>query len=204
MAAILAADVVGYSRLTADDEKAAIASLDRARAVFSEHIEANHGRAVDTAGDRVLAVFETTDRAVRACVAIQGDLLIHYAEMPAPRRMSFRIGIHLGDIHEKADGTVYGNGVDVAARLAALCEPGGVVVSDAVQGSQHRDIDVAFAFLGEHQGKNLTKPVRAYRVILPSDPEHPNWWKSVLLPERSQVIIVSVAVAITVLAIVGH
>ena len=170
VAAIVAADAVGYTRLMADDEKATIAALDRARAVFAEHIKGNHGRVVDTAGDSVLAVFETTGGAVRASVAIQEGLAALNADVPVPRQMQFRIGIHLGDIHEKADGTVYGDGVNVAARLEALSEPGEVTISDAVRGSIRDRLDVGFADLGEHEGKNLSEPVRAYR-LLPSGVE---------------------------------
>ncbi len=165
VAAILAADAVGYTRLMADDEKATIAALDRARAVFTEHIEGNHGRVVDTAGDSVLSVFETTGGAVRAAVAIQEGLGALNEDVPEARRMQFRIGIHLGDIHEKADGTVYGDGVNVAARLEALSEPGGVTVSDSVHGSIRDRLDVGFAFIGEHEGKNLKSPVRAFRLL---------------------------------------
>jgi adenylate cyclase len=166
VAAILAADAVGYSRLMADDEKATIASLDRSRAVFTEHIEANQGRVVDTAGDSVLAVFGTTNGAVRASVAIQEGLAALNEGVPDPRRMQFRIGIHLGDIHEKAsDGTIYGDGVNVAARLEALSEPGGIIVSDAVHSSLRDRLDVGFEFLGEHKGKNLRTPVKAYRLL---------------------------------------
>ena len=124
VAAILAADAVGYTRLMADDETATIDALDAARAVFVEHVEANQGRIVDTAGDSVLAVFETTAGAVQAAVAIQDRLAEINEPVPEERRMRFRIGIHLGDIHEKADGSIYGDGVNVAARLEGLADPG--------------------------------------------------------------------------------
>ena len=165
IAAILAADAAGYSRLMADDETATIAALDAARAIFREHIDGQAGRVVDTAGDSVLAVFETTAGAVRAGLAIQESLAGANAEVPEPRRMRFRIGIHLGDIHEKADGTIYGDGVNVAARLEALAEPGTVAVSDAVHATLRGRIAGSFADLGEHRVKNIPEPVRAYRVL---------------------------------------
>jgi adenylate cyclase len=168
IAAILAADAAGYSRLMADDETATIAALDAARAVFREHIEGEAGRVVDTAGDSVLAVFETTAGAVRAAVAIQERLAELNAAEPEARRMRFRIGVHLGDIHEKADGTVYGDGINVAARLQALGEPGAVVVSDAVQATLRGRIAHAFSDLGEHAVKNIAEPVRAFCVGLTS------------------------------------
>jgi len=165
VAAILAADVAGYTRLMADDETATINALDAARAVFAEHSQANQGRIVDTAGDSVLAVFETTAGAARAAMAIQAQLAEINDPVPEPRRMQFRIGIHLGDIHEKADGTIYGDGVNIAARLEGLAEPGAIMVSDVVQGVLRDRLDVAFADAGSHEVKNVKNPVRAYRVL---------------------------------------
>ncbi len=113
---------VSYTRLLADDGPATMDALDAARAVFVEHIEAKQGRIVDTAGDSVLAVFETTAGAVLASVAIQERLTEINEPVPDRRRMRFRIGLHLGDIREKADGSGYGDGV--AARLQGTAEPG--------------------------------------------------------------------------------
>jgi adenylate cyclase len=165
VAAILAADVAGYTRLMADDETATIDALDAARAVFIEQTQANQGRIVDTAGDSVLSVFETTAGAARAAMAIQARLGEINAPVPEPRRMLFRIGLHLGDIHEKTDGTIYGDGVNIAARLEGLAEPGAVMVSDVVQGALRDRLDVAFADAGSHEVKNVKNPVRAYRVL---------------------------------------
>ena len=165
VAAILAADVAGYSRLMADDERATIAALDAGRLVFTELTQANQGRVVDTAGDSVLAVFETTAGAVRAAVAIQAALAEANAAVSEPRRMHFRIGIHLGDIHEKVDGTIYGDGVNVAARLEAMASPGGVTVSDMIHGAVRGRLALNFEDLGEHTVKNIADPVRAYRVL---------------------------------------
>src|SRR5580765_3257886 len=126
LAAILAADAVGYSRLMAADERATVDALDAARAVFRKHIDVPQGRVIDMAGDSVLAVFELASGAVAAALAIQRDLDTSAREVPADRRMKFRIGVHLGEIFEKPDGTVYGDGVNVAARIQALAEAGGV------------------------------------------------------------------------------
>ncbi len=200
VAAILAADAVGYSRLMADDEAATVKALDRARDVFRAHIDANRGRVVDTAGDSVLAVFETTAGAVRASLAIQEGLKDLNADTPADRQMHFRIGIHLGDIMEKdADGTVYGDGVNVAARLEALSEPGGITVSDAVRGSVRGRIEVGFDFLGEHEGKNLREPVNAYRLL----PEGEAAAKSTGRPGTRRVGLVAAAVAVIIVAAGG-
>jgi len=170
VAAILAADAVGYTRLMAAAETATIEAIDAARAIFVEHIEANQGRVVDTAGDSVLAVFETTAGALLAAVTIQGELAkINEAE-PDERRMPFRIGIHLGDIHEKADGTVYGDGVNVAARLQGIAEAGTIIVSDGVQGALRARGDVGFSDAGSHEVKNIAEPVHAYRVLTEAPP----------------------------------
>jgi adenylate cyclase len=148
----------------AADERATVAALDAARAAFREHIEANQGRVVDMAGDSVLSVFETAAGAVRAALAIQERLAETNAPVPEDRRMRFRIGVHLGDIIEKDDGTIYGDGVNVAARLEALAEPGGVAVSGSVHDTLRGRLGISYDFLCEQQVKNLPEPVRAYRV----------------------------------------
>ena len=164
LAAILAADAAGYSRLMAADEHATVAALDAARAVFRSQIDAHHGRVVDMAGDSVLAVFETASGAVTASLAVQQELAKHSASAPEDRRLPFRIGIHLGDVIEKADGTVYGDGVNIAARLQALAEPGGIIISDAVRGAVRGKVAARFDDKGEQAVKNMTEPVRAFAV----------------------------------------
>jgi len=164
LAAVLAADVAGYSRLMAADERATVAALDAGRAVFRKEIEANQGRVIDMAGDSVLAVFETATGAVSAALAIQQALAAATLDVPEDRRMRFRIGVHLGDLIEKADGTVYGDGVNIAARLEGLAEPGGVTISDAVRGSVKSLAGTVFTDLGPQRVKNIPEPVRAFRV----------------------------------------
>jgi adenylate cyclase len=164
LAAILAADAAGYSRLMAADERGTVAALDAARALFREQIEANQGRVIDMAGDSVLAVFGTATGAVAAALAIQQGLAAASSAVPEARRMRFRIGVHLGDLIEKADGTVYGDGVNIAARLEGLAEPGGVTISDAVRGSVKSLADTVFTDLGPQTVKNIPEPVRAFRV----------------------------------------
>ncbi len=165
LAAILAADVVGYTRLMADDEPATIASINAYREVFREQIEANDGRVVDMAGDSVLAVFTSAAGAVRAAVAAQRELASRNEDLSDTRRMDFRVGINLGDIREGDDGTVYGDGVNVAARLESLADAGGVMISEFAYAQVRRDPDLAFADAGAHQVKNVADPVRAYRVL---------------------------------------
>jgi adenylate cyclase len=169
LAAILAADVAGYSRLMAADERATVAALDSARAVFRTQIESIGGRVIDMAGDSVLAVFVTATGAVSAALAIQQQLRSLAADVPDDRRMGFRIGVHLGDVIEKADGTVYGDGVNIAARLEGLAEPGGITVSESIRTAVKGKVGADFGGQGAQQVKNIADPVRAYRVKIEAD-----------------------------------
>ena len=164
LAAILAADAASYSRLMADDERATVAALDAARAVFRAQIEAAKGRVIDMAGDSVLAVFELATSAVSAALTIQQALETASSDVPEARRMRFRIGVHLGEIIEKADGTVYGDGVNIAARLESLAEPGGITVSDSVRNAVRGKVGARFEDQGEHTVKNIAEPVRVFRA----------------------------------------
>ncbi len=164
LAAILAADVSGYSRLMACDEAGTVSALDAAREVFARHIVAQTGRVVDMAGDSVLALFETAAGAVNAALAVQDEIAERSAGQAEDCRMRFRIGIHLGDVIEKADGTIYGDGVNTAARLESLADAGGVSVSDTVECAVRHRVPARFEDLGEKTLKNLAKPVRAYRM----------------------------------------
>jgi len=165
LAAIMAADVAGYSRLMGDDERATVAALDDCRALFHEHVSAAGGRIVDTAGDSVLAVFDVATGAVQAAQGVQEALQARNDPLPEDRRMRFRIGIHLGEVLHKADGTIYGDGVNIAARLEGLAEPGGICVSDMVQGAVKGRVAASFSDLGEHAVKNIAEPVRAYAAL---------------------------------------
>ena len=164
LAAILAADAAGYSRLMAADESSTVAALDAARAVFRAGIESNHGRVVDMAGDSVLAVFETAAGAVNTALRLQTQLESLAASAPEDRRMHFRIGVHLGDVIEKPDGTIYGDGVNIAARLQVLAEPGGVTVSETVRSALGSRVPASYEDLGEQHVKNIAEPVRTYRI----------------------------------------
>ncbi len=165
LAAILAADAAGYSRLMAHDDQATVAALDAARTLFRTRIEANQGRVIDMAGDSVLAVFETAAGAVSAALAVQHDLAAVTADVPEDQRMRFRIGVHLGDVIEKADGTVYGDGVNIAARLQSLAEPGGVTASESIHTAVRGKLAASFEDQGEQSVKNIPHPVRAFRVV---------------------------------------
>ncbi|HEU5296667.1 MAG TPA: adenylate/guanylate cyclase domain-containing protein, partial [Burkholderiaceae bacterium] len=164
LAAILAADVAGYSRLMAADERATVQSLDAARALFRGRIQAHQGRVIDMAGDSVLAVFETAAGAVLAALDVQRDIESALDGVADERRMRFRIGVHLGDVIEKGDGTIYGDGVNIAARLEGLAVPGGITVSDAVECAVRNKVAARFVDQGEQSVKNIAHPVRAFRV----------------------------------------
>lgn len=165
LAAILAADAVGYSRLMAADERATLRALDAARAIFREHIEAHRGRVIDMAGDSVLAVFETIAGATAAAVEVQEKLSATSSDGPRARRLLFRIGLHLGDVIEKSDGTVYGDGVNIAARLQSFAKPGGICVGKAVRDAVQGKLDGAlFRPLGARAVKNIAHPIEVYRI----------------------------------------
>lgn len=167
LAAIFAADVVGYSRLMAADERATMAALEGARVIFRTRIESSQGRVIDMAGDSMLAVFDSATGAVSAALAVQQALEAVARTVPDDRRMRFRIGVHLGDVIEKPDGTVYGDGVNIAARLEGLAAPGGIAVSDAVRGVVRNQLAVTFVDLGEREVKNMAS-LRAYEVKVAS------------------------------------
>jgi adenylate cyclase len=166
LAAILAADVVGYSRLTEYDEEGTLERLKRLRTEVIEPIIAEHrGRIVKLMGDGALVEFASAVDAVRCAVEFQQGVAEHDLELPADRRIAFRIGINLGDI--VIDGEdILGDGVNIAARLEGLAEPGGICVSAKVFDEVTDKLDVGFEDLGEQQVKNIAKPVRTYRVAV--------------------------------------
>ena len=164
LAAILAADVAGYSRLMGADERATVSALDVARLDFRTAIESRGGRVVDMAGDSVLAVFDSATGAVDAAVDAQRNVLSRASSVAADRQMLFRVGIHLGDIIAKPDGTVYGDGVNIAARLQGIAPPGGVAVSQTVQATVGAKSALRLLDRGEHRVKNVARPVRVFFI----------------------------------------
>src|SRR5689334_22230284 len=167
LAAILAADVVGYSALVERDEDRTLARLKAYRKEFIEPLIAEYqGRVVKLMGDGVLVEFASVVDAVRCAVRIQRGMAEREAAVPGPERLRFRIGINLGDVIREADGDLYGDGVNVAARLEQLAEPGGIVISGTAFDHLRGELGCTFAFLGEQHLKNIERPVRAYRMIL--------------------------------------
>jgi class 3 adenylate cyclase len=163
LAAILAADVKGYSRLMHLDEEATMATLSARRAVVDDLIAHHGGRIANTAGDSVLAEFPSVLEAVRCALAIQTGLVAANAEEPEDRRMRFRIGVNIGDVMVK-DGDLFGDGVNVAARLEGLVEGGEICVSRGVRDHLRHHTNLAFDDLGEQLVKNIAHPIRAFRV----------------------------------------
>ena len=162
---ILSADAVGYSRLMGEDEAGTLATLKAHRAAMSEQIAAHAGRIVNTAGDAVLAEFASVVNGVECAIAIQRELAERNAGLPEARRLPFRIGVNLGDVI--VDGTdLYGEGVNIAARLQALAEPGGILISGAVHEHVRNKLALGFDFLGPQAVKNIADAVPVYRVLL--------------------------------------
>jgi adenylate cyclase len=165
LSAILSADAVGYARLMADDELATLETLKGCRDVMAHHVDQHGGRVVDAVGDNLLAEFPSVVEAITCAVEIQRDLSSQDRARPLHRRMPFRVGVNLGDVMCEAE-RIYGDGVNIAARVEGLAEPGGICVSgsafDQVEGKLHLRWDA----LGEHVVKNLPRPVRVYRIKL--------------------------------------
>lgn len=163
LSAILAADVVGYSRAIEADEEAAISELKAHRSVIFSLVADHHGRVFGTAGDSVLAEFSSPVEAVRCAVAIQSRIEEHNAGLPEARRMRFRIGVNLGDIVVDGDDLL-GDGVNVAARLEALAEPSEICISRSVLDHVRKQLPFSFEYLGRQQVKNLSEPIEVYRL----------------------------------------
>ena len=170
LAAILCADVAGYSRLMAEDEEGTLRTLASYRSTISEFVAEHSGRIFGTAGDSIIADFSSAVQAVRCAVAIQRSLHRRNADVPPERRMKFRIGINLGDvIAEGAD--LFGDGVNVAARLQAVAPPGGICISGAIYGQIEGKLAFGLTPLGERSLKNMARPVAVFAVDWrPEDP----------------------------------
>jgi adenylate cyclase len=168
IAAILAADVFGYSKLVAEDEEETLRRLESYRGVFQDFITRCNGRVFNTAGDAILAEFPSAVEAVRCAIDVQESLRTRNLAYPASRQMTFRIGISIGDVVER-DGDLLGDGVNIAARLEGLAQPGGLCVSRAVYEQVSNKMSVQFADIGEQEVKNIPTPVHAYMLSLGAD-----------------------------------
>jgi class 3 adenylate cyclase/Flp pilus assembly protein TadB len=169
LAAIFLADVAGYSRLMRDDEMATFNTLSAYREVIINLIRQHRGRVVDTSGDNVLAEFSSVVDAMQSAVSIQKELRARNAQFPEHRKMQFRIGINIGDVIQEGD-RIYGDGVNIAARLEALAEPGGICISRMAYDQIESKLPLGYEYIGEQVVKNISKPLHAYRVVI--DPEN--------------------------------
>jgi TolB-like protein/class 3 adenylate cyclase len=164
LAAILSADVEGYSLLMDDDEEATVRMLTAYRTLITDLAQQYRGRIVDTPGDNILAEFTSVVDAVNCAVEMQRDLAERNAELPENRRMQFRIGVNLGDVIEEK-GRIYGDGVNIAARVEAMAEAGGICISGRAYDQVENKLGLEYENLGKHQVKNITRPIRVFRVL---------------------------------------
>jgi len=177
--AIMSADVVGYSKLMGDDEEATVRTLSAYKNIMSALIDQHRGRVIDSPGDNMLSEFPSVVDAVQCAVAIQKELKSRNAELPEDRKMQFRIGINLGDVIQEKE-CLYGDGVNIAARLEALADPGGICVSRTAFDHIETKLPFGYEFMGDQEVKNIAKPVGAYRVLM--DPR-------ILVAEKTEKII---------------
>jgi len=168
LTAIFSADVVGYSRLMEEDEAWTIQSLRENKRLLSKLIEEYDGRVIDAPGDNLLAEFNSVINAVESAVRIQQELKKKNDALIESRRMRFRIGVNLGDVVEE-DGRIYGDGVNIAARLEGLTDPGGICISRRTYDHVKTRLGLGYEYLGEHIVKNISEPVRVYRVLMGSE-----------------------------------
>ena len=168
LTAVLSADAVGYSRLMAEDEAATVKTIASYREIMTSLIKQHRGRVVDSPGDNVLAEFSSVVDAVQCAVAVQNEFETRNADLTENRRMEFRIGINLGDVIDEED-RIYGDGVNIAARLESLADPGGICVSKTAFDQIETKLPLGYEYLGEQSVKNIPKPVGAYRVLMKPD-----------------------------------
>src|ERR1700719_3397831 len=165
IAAILVADVVGYSRLAGADEDRTLSRLRGLRSdLIDPAIAAHHGRVVKRTGDGVLIEFRSVVDAVRCAIEMQNGMIERNAGLPPERRIEFRVGIHLGDVVEESDGDLMGDGVNIAARLEGIADPGGICLSEDAYRQVRDRLKEGFTDLGEKELKNIARPVRVYAV----------------------------------------
>jgi adenylate cyclase len=161
LAAILVSDVVGYSRLAGADEERTLARLRALRSdLIDPTIALHHGRVIKRTGDGILVEFRSVVDALRCAVEVQEEMVERNAGLQPDRRIEFRVGVHLGDVIEEADGDLMGDGVNIAARLEGICEPGGICLSEDAYRQARDKVKNEFVDLGEQSLKNIARPVR--------------------------------------------
>jgi TolB-like protein/class 3 adenylate cyclase len=203
LTAILSADVEGYSRLMGEDEEATVRTITAYREVMTQLIHQHRGKVVDSPGDNLLAEFASVVDAVQCAVAVQNEINARNTELPENRQMQFRIGINLGDVIQEGD-RIYGDGVNIAARLEGLAEPGGICVSKTAFDHIESKLPYGYDFIGDQTVKNISKPVGAYRVLM--DPRVTVGGKleeEKLAPVRRIPILVGVVVVLVLVVAAG-
>jgi adenylate cyclase len=185
LAAILSADVEGYSLLMNDDEEATVRTLTTYRTAIGDLAEQYRGRIIDSPGDNILAEFASVVDAVNCAVEIQRELAERNEELPDNRKMQFRIGVNLGDVIDE-NGRIYGDGVNIAARIESLAEAGGICISRNVYDQVRDKLSITSEYLGEHIVKNIKEPIRIYKILAEADecetPELPDIPSIAVLP----------------------
>ena len=161
---ILAADVESYTRLMRENEEATLRTLSEYREVIDDLIERHDGRIFSTAGDSVLAEFASTVEAVRCAIAFQEEIAARNNELPKNRRLNFRIGLNVGDVMAKGEA-LYGDGINVAARLEGLADSGGICISAAAFEQIKHKLSLGFEDMGAHEVKNISEPLSVYRLV---------------------------------------
>ena len=186
--AIFSADVKGYSILMADDEVATIQTLKKYRNVMSACIEKHDGRVVDAVGDNLLAEFDSAVDAVQCAVEVQKELKVKNQELSEDKKLDFRIGINIGDVIQDGD-RLFGDGVNIAARIEGLADAGGICVSRSTYDQIKNKLKLSYDYLGEHEVKNIKEPVRVYKVLLESDLPAPLADEPLELPDKPSIAV---------------
>jgi adenylate cyclase len=198
LAAILSADVEGYSRLMDDDEEATVRTLTAYRTAITDLVQQYRGRVVDSPGDNILAEFASVVDAVNCAVEIQRDLAERNAELAYNRQMQFRIGVNLGDVIDQ-DGRIYGDGVNIAARVESLAEAGGICISGRAHDQVENKLGLEYEDLGKHEVKNISRPIQVYRVLsYPGAAAHRVVQAKETLGRKWRKIVISAAVVVVV------
>lgn len=201
LTAILSADVKGYSRLMGEDEEWTVRTLDTFKGVMKTIIPQHRGRVVDSTGDNLLAEFASVVDAVQAAVEIQQVLKAKNSLLPENRRMEFRIGINLGDVIEEGE-RIFGDGVNIAARLEGIAEAGGICISGSAFEQIENKLPLHYDYLGEHEVKNIKRPVRVYRAFMDERSQKkkrikaPAEWKKILAFGAVGFLLLTVGIAI--------
>jgi adenylate cyclase len=188
LTAILSADAVGYSRLMGEDEEATVRTLTAYREVIGILINDNKGRLVDSPGDNILAEFASVVDSLRCAWNIQQEIKSKNSELPENRRMSFRMGVNLGDVIEEGN-QIYGDGVNIAARLEGLAQEGGICISGTAYDQVKNKLPFRFDYEGEQTVKNISEPVRVYRVRMKAEVDIPELSKELKLPDKPSIAV---------------